>query len=139
MAITYTEERNFTPQQVADLFLSVRWVVGKSPDRLYKALMNSSRVISAWDGNRLVGLIRVMDDSELVCFINYVLVHPDYHCRGIAGRLLEMVKEAYKSYLYVNVMIGDSKNALFYEKHGFKVKENSLPMQYRNVPKYTKR
>lgn len=139
MPITYTADKNFTPQQVADLFLSVRWVVGKYPDRLHKALMNSSRVISAWDGDRLVGLIRVMDDSELVCFINYVLVHPDYHCRGIAGRLLEMVKEAYKSYLYVNVMIGDSKNALFYEKHGFKVKENSLPMQYRNVPKYTKR
>ena len=139
MAITYTEERNFTPQQVADLFLSVRWVVGKSPDRLYKALMNSSRVISAWDGDRLVGLIRVMDDSELVCFINYVLVHPDYHGRGIAGRLLEMVKETYKSYLYINVMIGDNKNTPFYEKHGFKIKEDSLPMQYRNVPKYTKR
>ena len=139
MAITYTEDKNFTPQQVADLFLAVRWVVGKSPDRLYKALMNSSRVISAWDGDRLVGLIRVMDDSELVCFINYVLVHPDYHGRGIAGRLLEMVKEAYKSYLYINVMIGDNKNAPFYGKHGFKVKENSLPMQYRNVPKYTKR
>ena len=139
MPITYTADKNFTPQQVADLFLSVRWVVGKYPDRLHKALMNSSRVISAWDGDRLVGLIRVMDDSELVCFINYVLVHPDYHCRGIAGRLLEMVKEAYKSYLYINVMIGDSKNALFYEKHGFKIKEDSLPMQYRNVPKYTKR
>lgn len=84
MVITYTEEKNFTPQQVADLFLSVRWVVGKYPDRLHRALMNSSRVISAWDGNRLVGLIRVMDDSELVCFINYVLVHPEYHGRGIA-------------------------------------------------------
>ena len=139
MAITYTEERNFTPQQVADLFLSVRWVVGKYPDRLHKALLNSSCVISAWDGDRLVGLIRVMDDSELVCFINYVLVHPDYHGRGIAGHLLEMVKEIYKSYLYINVMIGDSKNALFYEKHGFKIKEDSLPMQYRNVSKYTKR
>ncbi len=55
--------------------------------------MNSFRVISAWDGDRLVGLIRIMDDR---------------------------------------------KNAPFYEKHGFKIKENSLPMQYRNVPKYTK-
>lgn len=139
MPITYIEERNFTPQQVADLFLSVRWAVGKYSDRLYKALMNSSRVISAWDGDNLVGLIRVMDDSELVCFINYVLVHPDYQGHGIAGYLLEMVKAAYKSYLYINVMIGDSKNAPFYEKHGFKIKEDSLPMQYRNVPKYTKR
>ena len=104
MEITYTEERNFTPQQVADLFLSVRWVVGKYPDRLHKALMNSSRVISAWDGDRLVGLIRVMDDSELVCFINYVLVHPDYHGRGIAGHLLEMVKEAYLSLIHIFLM-----------------------------------
>ena len=39
MVITYTEEKNFTPQQVADLFLSVRWVVGKYPDRLHRALM----------------------------------------------------------------------------------------------------
>ena len=139
MTIKYTDERYFTSQQVAELFLSVRWVVGKYPDRLYKALMNSSRVITAWDGDRLIGLIRLMDDSELVCFINYVLVHPEYHGRGIAGQLLEMVKDAYKSYLYINVMIGESKNATFYEKHGFKVKENSLPMQYRNVPKYTKR
>ena len=139
MTIKYTEERYFTSQQVAELFLSVRWVVGKYPDRLYKALMNSSRVITAWDGDRLIGLIRLMDDSELVCFINYVLVHPEYHGRGIAGQVLEMVKDAYKSYLYINVMIGESKNATFYEKHGFKVKENSLPMQYRNVPKYTKR
>ena len=139
MTIKYTEERYFTSQQVAELFLSLRWVVGKYPDRLYKALMNSSRVITAWDGDRLIGLIRLMDDSELVCFINYVLVHPEYHGRGIAGQLLEMVKDAYKSYLYINVMIGESKNATFYEKHGFKVKENSLPMQYRNVPKYTKR
>lgn len=139
MTIKYTEERYFTSQQVAELFLSVRWVVGKYPDRLYKALMNSSRVITAWDGDRLIGLIRLMDDSELVCFINYVLVHPEYHGRGIAGQLLEMVKDAYKSYLYINVMIGESKNATFYEKHGFKIKDDSLPMQYRNVPKYTKK
>ena len=96
-------------------------------------------LISAWDGARLVALIRVLDDSESVCFINDVVLHPDYHGRGIAGRLLELVKEAYKSYLYINVMIGDNKNAPFYEKHGFKIKEDSLPMQYRNVPKYTKR
>ena len=139
MLITYTEKINFTPQQAADLFLSVRWVVGKYPDQLHKALMNSSRVISAWDGDRLVGLIRVMDDSELVCFINYVLVRPDYHGQGIAGHLLEMVKDVYKSYLYINVMIGESKNAPFYEKYRFNIKDDSLPMQYRNVPKYTKR
>ena len=139
MEITYTEERNFTPQQVAALFLSVRWVVGKYPDRLYKALMNSSRVITAWDGDRLVGLIRVVVETLHLGLDLGRLVHPDYHGRGIAGHLLEMVKDVYKSYLYINVMIGESKNAPFYEKHGFNIKDDSLPMQYRNVPKYTEK
>lgn len=140
MAITYTEEKIFTPQQVAELFLSVRWVVGKYPDRLHKALMNSSRVISAWDGDRLIGLIRVMDDSELVCFINYVLVHPDYQGKGIAwafarnGERCLQVVSVYQCYDWRYVQMHP-----FYEKHSFKVKENSLPMQYRNVPKYTKK
>ena len=73
MAITYTEEKNFTPQQVAELFLSVRWVVGKYPDRLHKALMNSSTVLTVWDDEKLVGLTRVLDDTEMLAQIHYVL------------------------------------------------------------------
>lgn len=137
MAITYTEEKKFTQSQVEELFLSVRWTSGKYPERLYKALMNSSRVITAWDGDKLVGLTRVMDDTELVCLVHYVLVNPSHQGHGIAGQMIEMVKEAYKDYLYINIMIAESKNAPFYEKHGFKIMADGLPLQYRNVPKYT--
>lgn len=48
---------------------------------LHKALMNSRTVLTAWDGERLVGLARVLDDSELVAFVHYVLVHPEYQGR----------------------------------------------------------
>ena len=65
MEITYTEEKKFTQDEVQRLFLSVGWVSGQYPSRLYKALMHSSTVITAWDGNRLVGLVQVLDDSEL--------------------------------------------------------------------------
>ncbi|MCC8048537.1 MAG: hypothetical protein LIO52_05520 [Oscillospiraceae bacterium] len=50
MTITYTEEKNFTAEQVQELFLSVGWVSGQYPTRLHKALMHSSTVITAWDG-----------------------------------------------------------------------------------------
>lgn len=43
--------------------------------------MNSQTVLTAWDGERLVGLARVLDDSELVAFVHYVLVHPEYQDR----------------------------------------------------------
>ena len=94
--------------------------------------MNSSTVITAWDGQRLVGLIRALDDSELVAYIHYVLVRPDYHGQGIAGKMLELVKEKYKNYLYIEGMPEESKNAAFYVKHGFKVMEDGAAIQLCN-------
>ena len=54
MTIQYTEEKKFTQDEVQHLFLSVGWISGEYPVRLYKALMNSSTVITAWDGDKLV-------------------------------------------------------------------------------------
>lgn len=130
--IEYSEEKIFTVEQVQKLFLSVGWVSGEYPTRLYKALMNSSTVISAWDGDRLVGLIRVLDDSELVAYMHYVLVHPDYHGRGIAGHMVELVKGKYKDYLYIELMPEERKNAVFYEKHGFQIMQDGVAMQLCN-------
>ena len=130
--IEYSEEKIFTVEQVQKLFLSVGWVSGEYPTRLYKALMNSSTVISAWDGDRLVGLIRVLDDSELVAYMHYVLVHPDYHGQGIAGHMVELVKEKYKDYLYIELMPEERKNAVFYEKHGFQIMQDGVAMQLCN-------
>ncbi len=133
MNITYSDEKKFTQQEVQDLFLSVGWVSGQYPSRLHKALMNSSTVFTAWDGNRLVGLVRLLDDSEMIAYMHYVLVHPDYQGRRIAGTLIKKVKEKYKNYLYIEVMPEESKNAAFYQKHGFQFMENGVAMQICNL------
>ncbi len=130
--IEYIEEKKFTVKQVQELFLSIGWVSGQYPTRLHKALMNSSTVISAWDNDKLVGLIRVLDDSELVAYMHYVLVHPDYQGQGIARNMVELVKEKYKDYLYIEVMPEERKNAAFYEKHGFQVMQDGVAMQLCN-------
>ena len=100
----YTEEKIFSQAQVQQLFLSVNWVSGNYPERLYKALMNSSTVLTVWDGEKLVGLIRVLDDTEMLAQIHYVLVHPDYQGQGIAGKMLEYIKKKYKDYLYLSLI-----------------------------------
>ena len=132
MNIQYTEEKIFTAEQVEELFLSVKWISGKYPDRLYRALLNSSTVITAWDNKRLVGLVRVLDDGGMVAYIHYVLVHPDYHKNGIAGTMIKQVKEKYKNYLYLEVMPEESKNATFYERFGFQVMKDGVAMQISN-------
>lgn len=130
--ITFTEEKCFTVEQVRDLFESVGWVSAKFPTRLHKALMHSSTVLTAWDGERLVGLARVIDDSELVAYMHYVLVDPAYQGRGIAGGLVERVKAKYKDFLYLEIMPEESKNAAFYEKHGFTLMRDGVAMQICN-------
>ena len=130
--LKYTDEKIFTQEQVQQLFLSVNWISGKYPERLYKALMNSSTVLTVWDGDRLVGLTRVLDDTEMLAQIHYVLVHPEYQGKGIAGKMIEYVKEKYKDFFYIEGMHEDKNNIPFYEKHGFSVMENGAEIQICN-------
>ncbi|MCI5878541.1 MAG: GNAT family N-acetyltransferase [Lachnospiraceae bacterium] len=129
MEIRFTEEKVFTREQVQQLFLSVNWISGQYPDKLYQALMHSSTVLTAWDGDKLIGLVRVLDDTAMLAVLHYVLVHPAYHGRGIAGKMIEMVKEKYKEFLYIEGMPEESKNAPFYQKHGFHIMEDGVAMQ----------
>ncbi len=132
MNIVYTEEKRFTQQQVQELFLSVGWLSGQFPSRLYKALMHSETVLTAWDGDRLVGLVRVLDDSELVAFIHYVLVDPAYHRQGIAGEMIGRIREKYRDYLYLEGMPEDRSNVPFYQRLGFRLMEDGAAMQIVN-------
>lgn len=133
--LSYTEEKKFTQEQVQELFLSVNWVSGQYPERLYKALMHSSTVLTVWDGDRLVGLARVLDDSEMLAQIHYVLVHPDYQGQGIAGGMIEYIKKKYKDFLYIEGMPENKNNVPFYVKHGFSVMENGAAIQICNYGK----
>lgn len=131
-SITYTEEKIFTQKQVQDLFLSVGWISGQYPSRLYKALLHSSTVLTAWHENRLVGLARVLDDTELVAYLHYVLVDPAYHGQGIAGQMITRIKEKYQNYLYLSLMPEERKNAAFYARFGFQIMPDGVPMQLCN-------
>ena len=129
--IEYRRCREFTEEQLGGLFRSVGWYSGRFPERLKKAMGNSSRVISAWDGERLVGLIRGLDDGVWQASIDCLLVDPEYQGRKIASALLEMLLEDYRELLYVDVVPDERRNVGFYLKHGFEVMEEGTAMQIR--------
>lgn len=99
---------------------------------MHNALFHSSTVITAWDGSRLVGLVRLLNDGELVAYMHYVLVDPDYQGCGIAGKMVQMAKEKYKDYLYIEVMPEESRNASFYKRFGFQIVSDGVAMQLCN-------
>lgn len=139
MNITYTDEKRFAKEDIQTLFLSVGWKSGEYPERLYKALHGSSTVLTAWDENKLVGLLRAIDDGEMLAYIHYVLVMPEYHGIGIAGTLLNRAKEKYKDYLYIELMPEESKNAAFYQRFGFETMQDGVAMVLANFDEALKR
>ena len=95
--------------------------------------MNSSTVLTVWDDQKLVGLTRVLDDTEMLAQIHYVLVDPAYQGKGIAGKMIiEYVKEKYKDFMYIDGMPEDKDNVKFYQKYGFSVMENGAAIQICN-------
>lgn len=117
--ITYRNDKNYTSDDVKELFLSVEWLSGKYPERLKKALDNCETVITAWDDNKLVGLINAIDDGELTAYVHYLCVNPKYQGFGIGGKLLKQIKEKYKDYLYIIVIAENEGLIKYYTKNGF--------------------
>ena len=114
--------------ELQGLFLSVKWESGNYPEKLVRAMQNSSHVISAWDGNKLVGLVRALDDGETVAFLHYLLV--DHACQGlhIGDELMKQIMSCFESLLYVKVMPSDPKTIPFYERYGFQQYDNYSAM-----------
>lgn len=57
MEIKYSDTHKFNKEQLQDLFLSVEWSSGHYPDKLVAAMKNFKTVYSAWDKDKLVGMI----------------------------------------------------------------------------------
>lgn len=125
--IIYKELHDFTSRQLEDLFLSVEWSSGHFPDKLVVAMKNFETVVSAWDGDKLVGLICAMDDGIMTAYVHYLLVRPDYQDKGIGRQLVARVKECYKDYLRI-VVVAYNKEIAFYENCGFKAADDASPM-----------
>lgn len=62
----------------------------------------------------------------------YVLVNPDYQGMGIAGKMIEYIKEKYKDFMYIEGMPEDKNNVSFYQKYGFSLMENGAAIQICN-------
>lgn len=129
--IDYKRTKDFEVNQLQELFISAGWFSGDFPEKLQVALHNSSRVISAWDGDKLVGLIRGLDDGIWQATIDCLLVHSSYQGKGIASTLLKSILEEYADFLYIDVVPSEKKNVSFYEKHGFQIMLEGTPLQIR--------
>lgn len=125
--VEYRDIHDFKQEDLQRLFLSVDWSSGHYPEKLVVAMKNYETVYSAWDGERLVGMICAMDDGIMTAYVHYLLVDPEYQGRHIGQKLVELVKEKYKDYLRIVLNAYNTKLG-FYRSLGFKDGADETPM-----------
>ena len=86
--------------------------------RIKEAFLNSYRVVTAWDGDRIVGAGRMISDGQCYGWIHDMAVLPDLQGQGIGRGIVEALLDGNEHLL---VGLTSSFDAVgFYQRLGFK-------------------
>jgi len=119
--ITYTDEISI--EDYAMLRASAGWYA-LSPAQMRAALRNSAFLVAAQDGERTVGMTRLMSDGGYFAVVLDVVVLPEYQGRGIGremmARAIQHIKDGLQpgEHSYTILTSAPGKEG-FYEKMGF--------------------
>ncbi len=139
-SIIYGEGKQVEPEILQRLFSEEQWNDFFDLDEVAYHLQTAVHVVTAWDGNQLIGYARLDGDNRLWAEISDVLVRSDHQGQGIGTELVRrlMVKIQQIDPYYIQVTpIGDREIHL-YEKFGFRVMSNYLRME-QSTEKLTKK
>jgi GNAT superfamily N-acetyltransferase len=119
--IKVVKAKDLPLREVIELYRAVEWVAyTKDPGNLVRALEGSSTLVAALDGQRLIGLARVISDDASICYHQDILVRPSHQGKGIGRALAERALGDYP-HVRQKVLITDAepKQKAFYEALGY--------------------
>ena len=94
MEITYKFDVIPTADQIIELYNKTGLPRPTNDrDRIAKMYENSNLVISAWDDDKLVGVVRAITDFVWYTFLADLAVNPECKASGIGRKLIELTKE----------------------------------------------
>ena len=88
---------------------------GKYDEEKTAAALSETMNITAYDGETLVGCLRILTDSYFFGTITELLVLPDYQKKGMGSKLLQLARENTPTMLYFGAQPNTEQ---FYEKNG---------------------
>lgn len=89
--ITYTVTRPITPAEFIDLLVRSTLAERRpidDPDAIAGMVANADITVTAWDGDRLVGVARSVTDFTYCCYLSDLAVDAAYQRQGIGVELM---------------------------------------------------
>jgi predicted N-acetyltransferase YhbS len=97
MNITYTLEPRLSAQEFHDVLVASTLSERRPVDdmaRLENMLRQADIIVTARDGQKLVGVARAITDFSFCCYLSDLAVDIAYQSRGIGKRLIEETQKA---------------------------------------------
>ena len=111
----HADDRSLTPEVFLP-FVNQVWPGAYDLEKT-RAALEKTQNITAYDGDLLVGCLRILTDGYFFGTITELLVLPPYQCRGVGSRLLRIARETTPTLLYFGAQ---PEAEAFYEKNGCK-------------------
>lgn len=74
----------------------------------------------AYDGDKLIGVIRTVGDGFSIVFVQDILVFPKYQRKGIGTQLLQEIMKRFSSVYQMELMTDNTPRTIsFYQSLGF--------------------
>ena len=119
--IKITKETSVSIDDVLHLYQAVGWTnYTNQPQMLAQALSHSLATYLARDGEKIVGLVRLVGDGFSSVFVQDLIVLPTYQRQGIGSDLMKEALGDYKDAYQVQLVTEETeKNLGFYRSLGF--------------------
>ena len=94
------------------------WVMGRSRETIERLVIESTRVIAAYDDDILIGFCRVISDGSNMAWLGDVFVYPEYRGRGVGVALVREAVE-FPEHRDMQWYLGTRDAHELYAKFGF--------------------
>ena len=119
--IKIIKETSISIDDVLPLYQAVGWTnYTNQPQMLARALSHSLATYLARDGEKIVGLVRLVGDGFSSVFVQDLIVLPSYQRQGIGSSMMKQALADYKDAYQVQLATDESEKTLaFYRSLGF--------------------
>ena len=115
------EYTKYREEEILRLYTEVGWTAyTKDMSALEQGYKHSLLVLSAYENEELLGIVRAVGDGHTIVFVQDILVFPEKQRQGVGTALLKAVLDRYPDVRQIELVTDNTpKTVAFYKSLGF--------------------